>query len=327
MIIDSKISTFHLSPNQNCKMFLWVILAILSFAAYYFYRKSLYTKKTKDFKEYEYIAYGIERIENMENPDELIIIVPGNPGIPEFYMYFADQINKKFQKPVVIVGLAGHSLSQPYWFGLSLKEQILHFKRLMDKLKDLYPNIKISLIGHSIGGYVCLNLCKYHDFEKIYLLFPTLSYMVKSSNGKQPFYHLVCMFRYVINIFFFCMEFVPLFLMNPIINLLEVLEPSIHEFHEMLIPQLIQFRLLNNVFTLLRWELNEVLEMQHELIEQNLNCLNFYYASSDHWIPDEVPSEMKQLYPKNVTIDTNGTKHAFVTTKKDIETVLKYLKF
>lgn len=301
---------------------LYILLTILS--VIYIYRKLSQIKYTKEHGIYEYLPVGLSDLKNLKNETELILIITGNPGIPEFYKHFAKELNIRFGKPVVIKGLGGHSLSNPWFLPLNLQEQINHFKYFVNEIHNINPNIKISVLGHSIGGYISLQLLKDFKFEKVYLLFPTLSHMIHSDNGKHFFYHFVLWTRYLLNILFFFSEFLPLFLLNPVISYLEVLEPSIHDLHK-LIPQLLQFRLMNNVFYLLKHELNEVKEMDHHLIEKNLNVIQFIYAKRDHWVPRDVPPLMKIKYDQNVVIDDHA-KHAFVTHKKDTEIVLNYIK-
>jgi hypothetical protein len=307
-------------------MSLWWILVIILLVAYYFYKKSYYKRDTKQHKIFEYIPYGIDDFASLKSQQDVILVVSGNPGIPGFYKYFAKEINTRFSKPVLICGLGGHSLTAPWWSPLSLEGQVEYFQALIGEIKTISPNIRISLVGHSIGSYFCLQMTKFFRFEKVYLLFPTISNMAKSDNGKQLFYHIVVWLRYLVNVAFFLCEFLPLSLMDAVIHYLEVMEPSVHDLHDMLIPQLIQARLLNNVFYLLKHELAEVLEMDHTLIEKNIGILHFYYAKHDPWVPSDVPTIMKEKYGSRVDIDLNGVKHAFVTRKRDTDIVLDYLK-
>lgn len=303
-------------------MFFYILLIFLS--SVYIYRKLAHPRQSKVHGKFEYIPVGLDSFKNLQNENELILIITGNPGIPEFYKHFAKELNSKFDKPVIIAGLGGHSLTNSWFLPLNLKQQVEYFKDLIKEAQKMNPDIKISVLGHSIGGYISLNLLKDFKFEKVYLLFPTLSHMAKSDNGKHLFYHFVIWTRYILNFVFFFSEFLPLFLLNPVISYLEVLEPSIHDLHKV-IPQLLQYRLMNNVFYLLKHELDEVKEMDHELIEKNLKVLNFIYAKHDHWVPKDVPPLMKIKYDKNVIIEDHA-KHAFVTHKKDTDNVLKHIK-
>ncbi|XP_023597535.1 lipid droplet-associated hydrolase isoform X3 [Trichechus manatus latirostris] len=109
-------------------------------------------------------------------PKVLIFIITGNPGLTTFYLPFAKAlyslINGRF--PVWIIGHAGHSVAprdkkiraasddsntQEIKDIYGLRGQIEH--KLVFLRTHVPKQIKLVLIGHSIGCYISLQMLKY----------------------------------------------------------------------------------------------------------------------------------------------------------------------
>jgi hypothetical protein len=57
-----------------------------------------------------------------------------------------------------------------------------------------------------------------------------------------------------------------------------------------------------------------VVQKRHdEIIERFIDKITFYYGTNDHWVPDDIPTQMKYLYPQGDILEcTNKYMHAFV---------------
>ncbi|XP_008571555.1 PREDICTED: UPF0554 protein C2orf43 homolog isoform X2 [Galeopterus variegatus] len=153
--------------------------------------------------------------QSVNRPKLLIFIIPGNPGISVFYVPFLKALysltNRRF--PVWIISHAGHALAPK-------DKKIL--TTLADpnaqEIKDIYglcgqiehklaflrthvpKEMKLVLIGHSIGCYISLQMLKRTPELPVirsFLLFPTIERMSESPNGRiaTP---LLCWFRYAV---------------------------------------------------------------------------------------------------------------------------------
>jgi hypothetical protein len=50
-----------------------------------------------------------------------------------------------------------------------------------------------------------------------------------------------------------------------------------------------------------------------DIIKKYLDKITFYYGINDHWVPNGIAKQMKNLYPKGDIIEcTNKYMHAFV---------------
>lgn len=58
-------------------------------------------------------TYGrwVEESPSSDN-DEIVIIIPGNPGLPGFYHTFGQSLHEKLNLPVWVVGHAGHTMQK-----------------------------------------------------------------------------------------------------------------------------------------------------------------------------------------------------------------------
>ncbi|XP_073905354.1 lipid droplet-associated hydrolase isoform X3 [Castor canadensis] len=153
--------------------------------------------------------------QSVNRPKLLIVIIPGNPGFSPFYVPFAKALfsltNRCF--PVWTITHAGHALApEDKKIVPTLKDPNAQ------EIKDIYglhgqiehklaflrthvpKEVKLLLIGHSIGSYIALQILKCAPELPVihtFLLFPTIERMSESPNGRiaTP---LLCWFRYVL---------------------------------------------------------------------------------------------------------------------------------
>lgn len=126
-----------------------------------------------------------------KNSKTLILIIPGNPGIIEFYEKFAKDLNAETELDVLGISHTGHLYDEKVknWQPLNLLTQINHKIEYIEKyLSD--EDVNIILIGHSIGCYIILEVLNYMNkdlkkkVKKAFLLMPTIERMHESPNGK-----------------------------------------------------------------------------------------------------------------------------------------------
>uniref|UniRef100_A0AC11C3T6 Lipid droplet associated hydrolase n=2 Tax=Ovis aries TaxID=9940 RepID=A0AC11C3T6_SHEEP len=148
-------------------------------------------------------------------PKLLIFIIPGNPGFSPLYVPFAKALysTTKRRFPVWIISHAGHALAPRGKKVLKSSED-----PNAEEIKDIYglhgqvehklaflrtqvpKEMKLVVIGHSIGSYFSLEILKHApELPVIHsiLLFPTIERISESPKGKfaTP---LLCWLRYAL---------------------------------------------------------------------------------------------------------------------------------
>lgn len=128
--------------------------------------------------------FTVSPIDVNRSIDKRIIIIPGNPGICDYYLTFAIAL---FQATgarwtIECIDHAGHSGLEPNIY--ILQQQIQH---KIDYITQWIPkSTNLILIGHSIGAHIAIEIMKSLPDARItrsFLLFPTIERMAISPNG------------------------------------------------------------------------------------------------------------------------------------------------
>lgn len=85
-----------------------------------------------------------------DNNNEIIVIIPGNPGVTGFYTTFGKALHEKTNLPVWCVGHAGHTIQ----------------KNSVQPLPGLKENLKLFGLRGQIDNKVCTG-----QYIKLYLLY------------------------------------------------------------------------------------------------------------------------------------------------------------
>ncbi|XP_014598233.1 PREDICTED: lipid droplet-associated hydrolase [Polistes canadensis] len=252
---------------------------------------------------------------------DVVIVFPGNPGVPQFYEGFIKSLNLKLpsETPVWIIGHAGHiqppkdlEINMPgnnewhKYYGLTA--QIEH---KIQFIRNYVPNdAKIYLIGHSVGCWLILNVLKDEDIskrvEKCYLLFPMIENMADTPNGrflKNFILRIVSLLLFLSWIFTFFPYYLKAFLIRLFSIFYGIPAKSINA-----VILLLQPSVLKRVFRLADEELKQVKELDHDIISQHIGKLWFYYSEKDQWTLISYYRNMKAKYPN---IEANLCKHGF----------------
>ncbi|XP_046374683.2 lipid droplet-associated hydrolase-like isoform X2 [Haliotis rufescens] len=255
----------------------------------------------------------------------LFLIIPGNPGIIEYYEEFMRTLYhlSNCQTPVWGIAHAGHvslhnrtssltDLVQMPPDEFSLQGQIRH--KIAFVRQNVPEHVKIVMIGHSIGCYIGLKMMdslQDHHVLRCFMLFPTIERMAVSPRGlyATPFLRyfrwmgvLASKFlsyfsphmQYRLILRFFKNRKAPECALNASMNLFD---PCC----------------VNNFTFMALQEMDEVTKLPKELIKRYLSKLSFYYGSSDHWCPKEYFYQMKKRFPHaDLRLCEHGYSHAFI---------------
>ncbi|KAK6167542.1 hypothetical protein SNE40_021543 [Patella caerulea] len=255
----------------------------------------------------------------------LFLVIPGNPGVIEYYEEFMRQLYHRGNNKIPVWGMsyAGHVSIGSDGTGFTelvkqppeectLLGQIRHKLAFIEEC--IPEDIKLILIGHSIGSYMILRLLKYlpkHQVLRCFLLFPTIERMALSPRGQiiTPLLHYlrwVCVWfvkavsylspqmQYRIILRIFKGNKVPECALNATMNLFD---PAC----------------VNHITYLARDEMDMVTDLDQDLIRNNISKLSFYYGAEDHWCPKEYCYEMKKNFPHaDIRLCDKNYAHAFV---------------
>ncbi|CAE6494616.1 unnamed protein product [Rhizoctonia solani] len=147
-------------------------------------------------------------------PDALLLFIPGNPGLVEFYTEFLEHLHHTFNKSgtqlailvrghvghapslstenaILVRGHVGHAPSLSTENGawtVGLDSQVTSVIELYDSARDFYgPNTKIILAGHSVGSWIVTQVmhARPNTASGALLLFPTVSNIASTPNGRK----------------------------------------------------------------------------------------------------------------------------------------------
>lgn len=265
-------------------------------------------------------------VEDKLNADhkEIVLLITGNPGLAGYYSAFLKKLHYRLGVPVWAVSFAGHVLPRPtsphslpplkqnpelY----NLEGQVEHKLAFIEKYVP--ENVKIILVGHSIGAKIILDILKNSDVRsrvlKAYLLFPTIERMAESPNGKLMtgvIKHIVPVILYLVWFFTFLPVFAQKFLLSVHFMLRRI--PTYHVEPTM---KLMNPTVLGNVFFLAMDEMENVKELDNESLRDLSDLLFLYYGTTDGWVPLAYCKDMAQNNPQvKCMVCEKRIDHAFV---------------
>ncbi|XP_078397673.1 lipid droplet-associated hydrolase isoform X1 [Cetorhinus maximus] len=254
----------------------------------------------------------------------LFLIIPGNPGIVCYYKPFMQILYKILNQkyPIWAISHAGHcvppediemmeDIELEDVFGLN--GQIEH--KLTFLRKNVPKDIKLVLIGHSIGCHMILEMMKREpklQVLKAVLLFPTIERMAESPQGKlmTP---VLCKLRFLMYVPIYFLSFVPESVKASLVRwALQGLQ-SLDEATVSATLNLFNVDCAANAMYMGSQEMMQVVQRDDSTIGQYLNKLIFYYGSNDHWCPVKYYEDMKRSFPDGtIHLCQKGIRHAFV---------------
>lgn len=269
----------------------------------------------------------LQKTSDEEAPPKLLfLIIPGNPAVVGFYKTFMQSLYCGFNKeyPVWAISHAGHC-SPPRGMDMTdehdhqtddvfgLNGQIEH--KLFFLRQNVPADVKLVLIGHSIGCYIILEMMKRSPELKVLksiLLFPTIERMAQSPQGKMMTPWL-CNLRYMVYVPLYLLSFLPEVIKTFLVKLALRGIKSVDE--TSVVAALILFRLecSANAMYLGSQEMVKVIERDNATITQYLSKLIFYYGAEDSWCPVQYYEDIRKDFPKgNIWLCDKGYRHAFV---------------
>ncbi|KAF4317274.1 hypothetical protein JM18_007778 [Phytophthora kernoviae] len=243
----------------------------------------------------------------------LVLVIPGNPGVPFYYLPLMQEIVKRHGRRHEIRCLSHTGHFMPWKNNgktYSLQEQLEHKNFYLNTRLRADPTLKFVVIGHSIGSYFVLDIAKRFpkQIEKLVLMQPTIMHMALSSKGKQmmPLFRnyergvsLVGMVEYL----------VPVSMRRWIVR--RVVGSETSETLQLASLTLVNSTVMRNVLGMAADEMKIVTELDNELITQHEDKTLFVYSTVDEWVPAEFVQEYQVRFP-NAQHRVMPQGHAFM---------------
>ncbi|KAG7168897.1 lipid droplet-associated hydrolase-like [Homarus americanus] len=258
-----------------------------------------------------------------ENPENIILIIPGNPGLASYYIRFMETIHASLKSTHALwtVSHAGHCHTSHMTYCpdtihvYNLEDQIAH---KIAFIQDHIPKgAKVTLVGHSIGCQIILRILKYFESNsevavvKNYLLFPTVERMKITPNGRRM-WPMLCYFRWLVVLLTACLWLLPVRVKERLLKLYfrgrKVADCSFQATIQLFHPKVMQ-----NVLWMAYNELMQVCDVDTVTIDKHKDNIVLYYGATDGWCPQIYRDDLKaKIEGVSAILCEDGYQHAFV---------------
>ncbi|TCD59886.1 hypothetical protein EIP91_011261 [Steccherinum ochraceum] len=233
-----------------------------------------------------------------KSTDALVIMIPGNPGLAQFYTPFLTAIYEKCNGtlPIMVSALVGHTphiddsarvFEDPSTVALSA--QVEHLVDLVDAAAAVYG--KIVLIGHSVGSWLALQVLRARPdaVDHIFLLFPTIAHIGSTPRGRSLSWLFHAPLPRFISSASYATRLIPTRLLAWM-------------FSDWPPAQLAVLRSLLNspsvvfaALTMAHDEMNTINEPDIPLLQTFSNRIHLYYGETDGWVDEQKALLLKEL--------------------------------
>ncbi|KAG0092325.1 hypothetical protein BGZ92_010202 [Podila epicladia] len=251
----------------------------------------------------------------------VLLMIPGNPGLIDYYTPFLQTVHDTCQGKLDIFGAShlGHS-SGPHVTDPSrlftLQEQVDSKIAIFDALTEKFPKgTRFVLAGHSMGSWLALKVLKArpnHGIEKVFELFPTIHKIADTPNGRNMKNLFKPSVRTMVGGVVSTLRFI--FSAPPVLrSIVSLATGQDAEMAQVTSQKLLHGHVVRNCLFLAGQEMEQITEMDTALIHEHSGKFVFYYGKTDEWSPIENFYEMQDKFPKVKSIlCEQGMVHAFV---------------
>lgn len=194
----------------------------------------------------------------------------------------------------------------------NLKGQMDHKIEFIERF--LPKDVKVYLIGHSVGSWMCLNLLKVPQFSQqvqhTYLMFPTIERMSESEKGRRvPTWDR---YFFLLRLFYNTFHRIPTSWKRAVVSWQCKRDKMPEEF----VDHCVEYTnppVIDKIWFLALDEMQTIRELDEENVTSNLNRLKLYYGTIDDWVPTEYYHEIVERFPDiDAELCKQKYEHAFV---------------
>jgi len=272
-------------------------------------------------------------------PKNVFVVVPGNPGLSGFYetlmILLWRGLSDTSDTAIWCVSHAGHDtradppINQENEDVYSLEGQIEHKYAFIEKAA-LPPDVRMTLIGHSMGSYVILRLMKKLKMESnveasaAYFLFPMIERMAETPNGSSFFFQHLSVLRRPLIFLTWLVSWLPEGARYSLIKACQSCQdqPSVRAINDY-----VNATAVEACIHLAQHEMAEIkaLDLQSlTIFKEKVRCL---YGQNDGWAPKEYRESLLKAVPE-VRTEMADMPHAFVLheNQKVADIILRWIK-
>eukprot|EP01063_Lacrimia_lanifica_P024494 TRINITY_DN32391_c0_g1_i1.p1 TRINITY_DN32391_c0_g1~~TRINITY_DN32391_c0_g1_i1.p1 ORF type:complete len:316 (+),score=71.31 TRINITY_DN32391_c0_g1_i1:61-1008(+) len=267
---------------------------------------------------------------------DVIVVIPGNPGVARFYLKFAAALKKevKGDPRVVCMSYAGHGFAKRDGV-FTVEEQVGFTHGLVGKIAEKNPAARLHLVGHSVGAYVAVQVAGKFQAEgcgtriaSINGLFPTVEHIAQGTNARVWPVLLPGM-RQIASGIGGAVGWLPQGLRRRAAGLFA---STNDEAHLAIVADMADYSLLHNILHMADSEFKAIKDICPVLLGPLASRCQFYYGVVDGWVQPYLVPRMRDTLaglsdkpvgdtvhhdgPK-VVVDATGAPHAFVLTHSD----------
>ncbi|XP_024026843.1 lipid droplet-associated hydrolase [Morus notabilis] len=276
------------------------------------------TKRHANFRLRYVSSFATELLEiQADEPTFHVLFIPGNPGVVTFYIDFMESLFELLggRVSVTVVGHISHT-KQNWEHGMlfSLQEQIDH---KVEFIKQEFPNneVPIILVGHSIGGYICIETFKRIP-EKVFYCVGLYPFLAVNPQSREQFFLQKISKSSTFSV-----------ALSSMVGLLGLLPISVKRFVvskalgkswssnavEAVCSHLAKYHTMRNILFLVHTEFEKLAEMPDwEFMRDKKEKIAFLFGSDDHWGPLQFYEEISRQVPGiALSIERKGQGHYF----------------
>ncbi|KAF8578408.1 alpha/beta-hydrolase [Ramaria rubella] len=250
----------------------------------------------------------------------VLLFIPGNPGLIDFYIPFLSALHRTPRKDgLAILAHAhlGHTPSIASPRVLSLSNQVDAAIETFDTIRACWPHVKVVLVGHSVGSWITTQawilhcLARPDSVDALFLLFPTISDIAKTPNGK----HLSWLFHPPFPSVISGLSVLIRPVSAPILSLLFPSWPTYQK--AVLLALVCSPSAIFETLTMSHDEMRIITTPEIPLLTQHASKLWFYYADKDDWVGQE-RERVAELLGDSAAIVYCRVPHAFCILHSDL---------
>ncbi|KAJ4485934.1 hypothetical protein J3R30DRAFT_3282318 [Lentinula aciculospora] len=245
------------------------------------------------------------------DPRTVVLFIPGNPGLSEFYIPFLSALYQQSSHTCILAqSHLGHT-EEATAFVYDLTAQVFAAIEAFDALTQTYPAMKFIVIGHSVGSWIALQVLKARPSEvhSLFLLFPTITNILDTPNGRSFFRAFRPPFPYIISR--------SSLLLHPFYpRILPVLFPEWPRAQlDVLLRLLRSPSCIEACLSMAHEEMNSIRKLDINLLKTHKHRIHMHFAETDGWVGDNkdliLRSFKADIGSVKVVHGDHGIPHAF----------------
>ncbi|KAJ6574933.1 hypothetical protein B0H19DRAFT_1126435 [Mycena capillaripes] len=239
------------------------------------------------------------------SPEAVFLFIPGNPGLVQFYTEFLTLLQSNHPRLAIFAHAhLSHTPNLPSR-EYSLAAQIESAIEAVDATRAVFGKARIFLSGHSVGGWIALQVLKARpsDISQLFLLCPTLSHIADTPNGRQLSWLFKSPLPKIISWLSYLTRPLPLsvFFPWPVLQI-AVLRSFLNS------PATI-FACLSMAHE----EMATIRELDQSLLTEHTHRIFLYFAAHDDWVSTHKAQIIRAYSPSETAmiVDQANVPHAF----------------